>query len=172
VKIRVTAKSITVWLQPLMCAIAKKVVAKNSMCVIATLSQCDCRITIAKTACDCDCKKQLQKIGEKCNCRKPVQKSSMTRHCQIATRLVFASCGCDLVKIRVIAKSVTVWLQLRLKTDGINPVPYRTVPVFHPDHFRIYGKIRVRERERDGMYRERERKPEKHHPVRISGIPF
>jgi hypothetical protein len=59
-----------------------------------------------------------------------------------------------------------------LKTDGINPVPYRTVLAFHPDRFRIYGKIRERERERDGMYRERERKQEKHRPVRISGIPF
>jgi hypothetical protein len=46
----------------------------------------------------------------------------------------------------------------------------RTVPAFHPDHFRIYGKIR--EREWDGMYREWERKQEKHHPVRISGVPF
>jgi hypothetical protein len=55
-----------------------------------------------------------------------------------------------------------------LKTDGIDPVPYRTVPAFHPDRFRIYGKIR----ERDEMYREQERKQEKPHPVRISGIPF
>jgi hypothetical protein len=56
-------------------------------------------------------KKTVAKKGKKCNCRKPVQKSSMVGHCQIATRLVFAWCGCDLVKIRVIAKSVTVWLQ-------------------------------------------------------------
>jgi hypothetical protein len=32
------------------------------------------------------------------------KKSSVSWHCQIATRLVFASCGCNLVKIRVIAK--------------------------------------------------------------------
>jgi hypothetical protein len=102
-------------------AIAKKQLQKPAcawlqpcrMCVITTLSQCDCDLIavwlqkkVAKTACDCDCKKR-----SKCDCKKPVQKSSMPWHCQIATRLVFAWCGCNLVKIRVIAKSVTVWLQ-------------------------------------------------------------
>jgi hypothetical protein len=38
-------------------------------------------------------------------------KSSMPWHCQIATKLVFAWCGCNLVKIQVIATSFTVWLQ-------------------------------------------------------------
>jgi hypothetical protein len=38
VKIRVIAKKVTAWLQPLMCCDCKKAVAKTSMWMIATLS--------------------------------------------------------------------------------------------------------------------------------------
>jgi hypothetical protein len=45
VKIRVIAKSVTVWLQPLMCCDCKKTIAKTSMYVIATLSHVhDCNL--------------------------------------------------------------------------------------------------------------------------------
>jgi hypothetical protein len=83
VKIQVTATSFAVWLKPLMCCNCEKTVAKNSICVIATLSQCDCtpyrsvinKKTVAKTTCDCDCiKKQLQKIGKKVRLQKTSSK--------------------------------------------------------------------------------------------------
>jgi hypothetical protein len=85
-----------VWLQPLMCCDCKKYSCKTRMWVIATLSQCDCTLIAVWL--------RLEKTGKKCDWNKPVQKKLQSWHCQIATRLVFAWCGCNLVKIRLIAK--------------------------------------------------------------------
>jgi hypothetical protein len=48
-----------------------------------------------------------KKQVKRCDCNKPVKKSSMSWHCQIVTRLVFAWYGCNLVKIQMIATSFT-----------------------------------------------------------------
>jgi hypothetical protein len=54
----------------------RKLLLKTSMCVIATLSQCDLqKKTVAKkTVCDCDCEKNsCKKIGEvqlRCGCNR------------------------------------------------------------------------------------------------------
>jgi hypothetical protein len=46
----------------------KKLLLKTSMCVIATLSQCDLqKNSCKKTACDCDCKKTVAKKQVKCD---------------------------------------------------------------------------------------------------------
>jgi hypothetical protein len=52
----------------------------------------------------------IAKKGKSAIAKKLVQKSFMPWHCQIATMLVFAWCGCNLVKIQVIATSFAVWL--------------------------------------------------------------
>jgi hypothetical protein len=106
-----------VCLQPLMCCDCKKDSCKTSMRVIATLPQCDCNLI---TVC-LQLKKTVAKTGKKVRLQKnQFKKSSMSWHCQIATRLVFSWCCCNLVKIRVIAKQVKVWLQPLMCCDCKN----------------------------------------------------
>jgi hypothetical protein len=108
-----------------------KSVAKPSMWVIATLSQCDCTLSavrlqkkaVAKTASDYDCKKKTvaKTQVKKCDCKKTSsKKSSMPWHCQIATRLVFADVVATWWKYRwlqhplhVVATTDVLWLQKR-----------------------------------------------------------
>jgi hypothetical protein len=77
-------------------AIAKKDSCKTECGWLQILSQCDCTLIAVWL--------RLQKTGKKSAIAiNQFKKSSMPWHYQIATRLVFAWCGCNLVKIQVIA---------------------------------------------------------------------
>jgi hypothetical protein len=84
----------------------QKKVAKPSMCVIATFSQCDCTLsavwlqkkTVTRIACDCDWKNSCKKHVKKYDCKKPVQKKAT---CHDTVRLRLGWCLLDVV--------VTLW---------------------------------------------------------------
>jgi hypothetical protein len=61
-----------------MCYDCKKTVVKPSMCVIATLAQCDLKKQLQKQHVTAIAKKSCKKQVKKCDCKKKVQKKAPT----------------------------------------------------------------------------------------------